>query len=172
MDNKRFKCRVGVSLVLIEKDEVLLLRRYNTGLADGRHVLPMGGVEKGESATQTMVREAKEEINLTLNPETLHVAHTMHRLHHLPNGDAFEQIDLFYIPQSYEGTIENREPYKCDELKFYPFIAFPNTLEPFVKQALQCIRSGISYSEFGWSQNLDKSFSSNHIKLVRSGTRK
>ena len=46
---KRFRLKVGVFLVLIENNKVLLSRRYNTGIADGQHVLPMGGLEEGET---------------------------------------------------------------------------------------------------------------------------
>lgn len=154
MDKKRFKCKVGVLLVVIEDDEILLLRRYNTGIADGMHVLPMGCIEEGESATQAMIREAKEEVNLTLDLENLRMAHTMHRLHRLPDGSSFVQMDLFYIPSCYEGNIENREPHKCDELRFYPLKALPQTLDPFVRHALESILNGKSYSEFGWPSNV------------------
>ncbi len=147
---KRFKIKVGVLLVLIEDSKVLLSRRYNTGIADGRHVFPMGGLEEGETVTQAIIREAKEEINLTLQPGALQVAHVMHRLHHLPNGDTFPQVDVFFTSQCYEGSIQNLEPHKCDEVKFYPLHDLPSTVEPFIQQALQCIQKKQFYSEIGW----------------------
>lgn len=70
-EDKRFKLKVGVFLILLQNDHVLLSRRYNTGIADGLHVVPMGGLEEGETATQAIIREAKEEVNITLKPETL-----------------------------------------------------------------------------------------------------
>lgn len=150
VDAKRFKLKVGVLLVLLEEDQVLLSRRYNTGIADGLHVLPMGGLEEGETVTEAIIREAKEEANIHLKPEGVNVAHVMHRLHHLPNGDSFPQMDVFFVPSFYEGEIENREPHKCDELKFYPLHALPSTVEPFIQQALKCIREQEFYSEIGW----------------------
>lgn len=149
-DQKRFRIKVGVFLALIENDRVLLLRRYNTGIADGRHVLPMGGLDDGETLTQAIIREAQEEVNLTIQPDKLNVVHVMHRLHHLPNGDSFPQMDVFFTPQSYVGVIQNMEPHKCDELKFYPINDLPSTIEPFIKQALECILAGQFYSEIGW----------------------
>jgi ubiquinone/menaquinone biosynthesis C-methylase UbiE/ADP-ribose pyrophosphatase YjhB (NUDIX family) len=150
-DIKRFKLKAGVFLVLIQNNQVLLSRRYNTGIADGQHVLPMGGLEEGETLTQAIIREAKEEVNLTLQPETLQVVHLMHRLHHLPNGDSFPQIDVFFSTQAYEGTPpQNMEPHKCDEVKFYPLNDLPSTLEPFIQQALRCIQKKQFYSEIGW----------------------
>ncbi len=150
---KRFKLKVGVFLVLLENNMVLLSRRYNTGIADGQHVLPMGGLEEGETLTQALIREAKEEANLDVQSDKLRVVHVMHRLHHLPNGDSFPQIDVFFIPCSYDGVIQNMEPHKCDELKFYPLNDLPCTIEPFIKQALLCIQTNQFYSEIGWPEN-------------------
>lgn len=153
-EDKRFKLKVGVFLVLLQDNKVLLSRRYNTGIADGLHVVPMGGLEEGETITQALIREALEEINIILRPEEVRVVHVMHRLHHLPNGEFFPQVDIFFIPNTYEGTIQNMEPHKCDEVKFYPLDALPETTEKFIKQALQCIRTGKFYSEIGWAQNI------------------
>lgn len=153
---KRFKLKVGVFLVLFQDNKVLLLRRFNTGIADGRYVLPMGGLEEGETASDAVIREANEEINLTISPIGLRVVHMMHRLHHLPNGDSFPQIDIFFLPHSYEGVIENKEPHKCDEVQFYPLDALPIETEKFIVQALQCIQNGEIYSEIGWEEKTKK----------------
>lgn len=75
----------------------------------------------------------------------------MHRLHHLPDGKSFAQIDLFFSPKTYSGTIQNNEPHKCDEVKFYPIKALPETTESFIRQALECILNGKTYSEIGWN---------------------
>ena len=66
---KRFKVKIAVLLVLIQKEEVLLLRRYNTGIDDGCFVLPMGGVKEGETATQALIREAREETGVVIKPK-------------------------------------------------------------------------------------------------------
>ena len=154
-DSKRFKLKVGVFLVLFQDNEVLLLRRFNTGIADGRYVLPMGGLEEGETVRDAVIREAKEEINLTISPIGLRIVHMMHRLHHLQNGDSFPQIDIFFLPHSYEGAIENREPHKCDEVQFYSLDALPIETEKFIVQALQCIQNGELYSEIGWEETAE-----------------
>jgi 8-oxo-dGTP diphosphatase len=150
MLKERFKVKVGVFLVLIENNKVLLSRRYNTGIADGRHVLPMGGLEEGETMTEALIREVKEEVNITLLPDHLQVAHVMHRFHLLPDGGSFPQVDIYFVPSFYEGTIENREPHKCDELQFYDLKALPATIEPFIAEALRHIDQDQFYSEVGW----------------------
>lgn len=147
---KRFKMKVGVFLVLLRGTNVLLIRRYNTGIADGQHVLPMGGVDQNETALGALIREAKEEVNVRLHAQDVQLVHTMHRWHHLPDGESFKQIDLFFQPDQYYGEIKNMEPHKCDEVAFYSLNTLPETIEPFIRQALYHISLGSAYSEIGW----------------------
>jgi len=149
-EKKRFKMKIGVSLVLIREEKVLLIKRFNTGIGDGLHVLPMGCVDEPETAQEALVRETKEEVNLNLVPSSLELVHTMHRVHHMPDGASFKQIDLFFQSKYFTGEIKNMEPHKCDEVEFYDLNALPETTESFVRQALSCIHKGISYSEIGW----------------------
>ena len=69
----------AVYLVLQSGNEVLLSKRFNTGYADGMYSLPAGHVDIGESAIQAMVREAKEEIDITILPEDLVLKKILHR---------------------------------------------------------------------------------------------
>ena len=147
---RRFKVKVGVFLFLIKNDELLVLRRYNTGIADGYYVVPMGGLKEGETATQALIREAKEETAIVLKPQWIEMCHTMYRFHRMPEGYTFPQIDLYFRAHHWEGTITNCEPDKCDELKFYPLRALPEKIEPFIVHAVENMQNGIFFSEFGW----------------------
>ena len=51
-------------LVLIKEKKILLLRRFNTGYEDGNYSFIAGHVEKSESFTACIIREAKEEANI------------------------------------------------------------------------------------------------------------
>ena len=146
----RFKVKTGVFLFLVVEEQVLLLRRYKTGIDDGRYVVPMGGHEGGEPLTASIIREASEETNIQLKTENLSVCHVMHRFHPMPEGLSFEQIDVFFRAEIYEGHIENLEPHKCDELKFYPVTALPSNTAPFIQYAIECMVKGQFFSEFGW----------------------
>ncbi|MBP7073830.1 MAG: NUDIX domain-containing protein [Rhabdochlamydiaceae bacterium] len=147
---KRFKLKVGILVVLIEEEQVLLLRRFQTGIDDARYVVPMGGHDGQEPLTLGVIREAKEEVNIDLKQEDIEVCHVMHRFHPMPEGLSFEQIDVFFRVKSYEGVITNNEPDRCDELAFFPLNDLPKATAPFIRQALQCIQEGKSYSEFGF----------------------
>jgi ADP-ribose pyrophosphatase YjhB (NUDIX family) len=147
---KRFKVKVGVYLLLIQGDKILLLRRYNTGIGDGTYVPPMGGLNDGETASEALIREAREETNIILKPDNIHLCHVMHRLHRMPDGYTFTQMDMFFRANSYKGAVKNLEPHKCDELGFYPISALPQNIETYIPKVLDCVKKDIFFSEFGW----------------------
>ena len=147
---RRFKVKVGVFLFLMQREELLLLRRYNTGIADGCYVVPMGGLLEGETATQALLRETQEETALILEPDAVRVCHVMYRYHRMPEGYSFPQVDLYFTAEHWSGTLTNCEPHKCDELKFYPMNNLPPKTEPFIVHALASAKAGILFSEWGW----------------------
>jgi 8-oxo-dGTP diphosphatase len=147
---KRFKLKVGVFAFVTCEDDVLLLRRFQTGTEDGMYVLPMGGHDGNEPLTTSIIREAKEEVNIDIQKEHLTVCHVMHRRHLMPDDCFFEQVDVFFRTTEYAGTLHNNEPDKCDDVSFFSLNALPENTAPFIKKALFCISKGQFYSEFGW----------------------
>jgi 8-oxo-dGTP diphosphatase len=75
----RSRFPVAVHLFFFRDDRVLLLRRFNTGWEDGKYSVPAGHVDVGESVTEATIREAREEVGITLKPEDIEVIHVMHR---------------------------------------------------------------------------------------------
>ena len=66
-----------------------MLLRQNTGYLDNYWSFPAGHVETGESATEGMIREAREELGIILSPDNLQVVHVMHRKTNRLNVDIF-----------------------------------------------------------------------------------
>lgn len=155
---QRFKMKVGVFLLLIQDNQILLLRRAQTGIDDGCYVVPMGGVDGKETLTTACIREAYEEANIIIKPEDMHVCHVMHRFHPMLDGFSFEQMDVFFCVSRFEGTIQNNEPHKCDELAFYPLDNLPDNVVPFIRSAINAYRSHIFFSEFGWDTAYDHGY--------------
>ena len=56
-------------IVLMRDNQVMLLKRFNTGYEDGKYSLIAGHVDEGETFTQCIIREAKEESGILLKPE-------------------------------------------------------------------------------------------------------
>lgn len=142
---ERFKFYVAVYLVLIKNEQILLLRRYNTNYQDGNYSLVSGHLDGGETTKHGIIREAKEEAGIVLNPDDLEVVHVMHRLTPIR-----EYFDIFLNAKKWSGDIINMEPDKCDELKWHKLENLPNNMVPEVKLALENIDKRLYYGEFGW----------------------
>jgi 8-oxo-dGTP pyrophosphatase MutT (NUDIX family) len=147
MGKDRFKVIPAVYLLLRQDDDVLLLRRANTGYQDGTYSLIAGHLDGDELATEGIVREAKEEAGITVNPKDLKLVHVAHRLNRGDNGEE-ERVDFFFETTKWQGDITNCEPQKCDDLSWHPMQNLPADMLPLVKEVLQCVRAGQNFSEY------------------------
>lgn len=148
MAKERHKVVPASYLVLIKDGKILLQRRFNTGYEDGKYSMVAGHVDKGETFTQCLIREIKEEARIMLSSDDLKVAHVMHRNSGTEENN--ERVDVFFVAGKWDGEIENREPNKCDDLSWFDLDNLPANIIPYIKQAIDCIKNKIFYSEHGW----------------------
>ena len=142
MSKEHYKAIPAVFLVLKKGNQILLLRRFNTGYQDGNYTFVSGHVEANEMPIDALIREAKEEANITLKREDIHLVHTMYR-----EGTDGMRMDLFFTADVWEGEITNMEPNKCDDLQWFDLDQLPTNCIPFVNILLAKLKEGISYSE-------------------------
>lgn len=135
-------------LTLIKDNKILLLRRFNTGYQDGQYSMVAGHVELGETFTQCVIREAKEEAGVLVKQEDLKVAHVMHRSSDYCQND--ERVDVFFVADKWDGKIKNMEPHKCDDLSWFDLGDLPKNIIPYIRQAIEGIINTTYYSEHGW----------------------
>lgn len=102
--------KAAVHLFFMQDNQLLLLRRANTGYRDGYYSVVAGHLEVGESVVQAAIREAHEEAGVVIQPDKVDVVQVMHR----KSDD--ERIDFFVRIHAWEGEIYNAEPHKCDHL--------------------------------------------------------
>jgi 8-oxo-dGTP diphosphatase len=145
MTPERFRAVVAVHLLLLRGEEVLLLRRSNTGYEDGNYSVIAGHLDGNETASQAIVREAMEEAGIIVAPANLRFAHVMHRKE---AATADERIDLFFAATRWQGAPEIREPEKCSELRWSPLDALPTNMVPYVRAAVEHYRQHQAYAEF------------------------
>lgn len=148
MKKEYFKFVSAVHLFLRKGNEVLLLRRFQTGYQDGNYSVPAGHIDGNEPASQAMLREALEEAGITIRPEALQMIHVMHR-----NSDdtlSNERIDFFFEATEWEGEPSIMEPNKCDDLSWFPITHLPDNMVPYVKAGMENYEKKIAFSEFGW----------------------
>lgn len=146
MNKEQFKLRAAVYLILIKNNNLLLLRRFNTGWEDGKYTLISGHLNGDETVSQAMARETKEETGIKVELENLHVVHVMHRY----ANDDFEYIDFFLTADKWKGEPKITEPDKCDEIGWFLLKKLPRNLLPHVRKAIDNYKNGVLFSEFGW----------------------
>ena len=140
----RAKFPTTVHLFFFRGDEILLLRRFNTGYRDGEYSVPAGHLDGGETVMAAAVREAGEEVGVQIEAEHLVFSSVMHR----NEGD--ERIDFFLHVQQWTGEPFNAEPDKCDELRWVQRSVLPTNTIPYVRRAIMNHRDGLRFDEFGW----------------------
>lgn len=142
---ERAKLFVAVYLLLRRGDEILLLKRANTGYQDGKYGLIAGHLDGNELATHGIAREAKEEAGIIVRPEEVRLVHTDHRL---DTGISPETIELCFETSKWEGEPTNAEPEKCDDLSWHNINDLPPNMIPLVKSVLAKVAEGHIYSEY------------------------
>ena len=145
MKKVRFKLTPAVYALFVKENEVLLMRRYNTGYQDGFYGLPAGHLDGNESAKHAMIREINEEVGVKIKENSLKFALIMHR-----NCIDYEYIDLFFIVNKWEGNFVIMEPNKCDEFKWFPINNLPENTIEYIKDAVKCYLNKQNYCELGW----------------------
>lgn len=143
----RYQLCVAVHLVLIKNGEALLLLRKNTGYEDGKYSVVAGHLEQGETVTQAMIRESYEEAGISIQEKDLKASCVMHR-----NSPNRESIDYFFECSEWNGDILNKEPHKCEELKFFTYDDLPSNIIPYIKLGISNTLNQNAFAEFGWQK--------------------
>lgn len=138
---------LGAVYVLIRKDDDLLfVKRANTGFMDGMHSLPAGRVEPGEPYTVAAAREAFEEVGIQLSPDDIAFMYIQHRR----ADDGAIWTDVFFDAGDWHGEPVNAEPEKHSDIGWINSTDLSDAIMPFQKHALERIAEGKIYGEWGW----------------------
>jgi 8-oxo-dGTP pyrophosphatase MutT (NUDIX family) len=141
---QRHKVTGDVHLLLRRGDEVLFGQRQNTGFEDGAWHLPSGHLEAGESVIAALIREADEEIGMTIQPEDVQFSHIMH------NSSSGGRMAFFFTVTNWQGEPTNREPEKCSALEWFAVDALPDHMIEYCRAAMKHIADQAPFSVFGW----------------------
>lgn len=135
---------VTVHLFFFRGNQILMLRRFNTGYADGQYSVPAGHLDGGETVIAAAAREAMEEVGVRIDPQDIEFSSVMHRL------DGEERVDFFVKIRDWAGEPANTEPDKCDELRWVHVNDLPANTIPYIRQALRNHFQENRFDEFGW----------------------
>ena len=131
-----------VHLFFFRENQILLLRRFNTGFRDGEYSVPAGHLDGGETVMQAAIREGKEETGVELKEADMTFSSVMHRI------EDDERVDFFVQVHKWLGEPFNAEPDKCDDLRWVDIDSLPANIVPYVKQALNNHQNGIKFDEY------------------------
>ncbi len=143
----RNKATTVVYLILRNTEgQILVMDRLRTGYRGGECHVPAGHIDAGETATQALVRETKEEAGIEpVNPRFVHASFR-------PKYDkAGDRVDYFFEATEYRGVVANTEPHKHANLRFVAPDQLPDNMTPHIRHAIGCIERGEPFSELGYN---------------------
>ncbi len=138
----RARFPVTVHLFFFRKNQILLLRRFNTGFRDGEYSIPAGHLDGGEPVLQAAIREGQEEVGVDIEETDMTFSSVMHRI------EDDERVDFFVQVHKWQGEPFNAEPDKCDDVRWVDINSLPANIIPYVKQALENHLNGVPFAEY------------------------
>ncbi|MFE7799171.1 NUDIX domain-containing protein [Nocardia sp. NPDC057440] len=133
-----------VHLLLRRGNQMLFGQRHNTGFGDGAWHLPAGHLEAGESVVDALIREAAEEIGVTIKPEDVRFSHIMH------NSSSGGRMAFFFTVRAWQGEPTNLEPDKCGALAWFASDTLPDYMIDYCRVAISHIAGSTPFSIYGW----------------------
>ena len=121
----------AVHIMLINDDKILLQKRKGSKLWPGYYALPAGHIDEGETQYDALVREAKEELGIEINPNDIINNYVVLRRNFFEiDGKTLEPyIDYYFEIKKYNGIPKIIEEDKCEELFWADINSLP---EPFI----------------------------------------
>ena len=126
--------KVAVVFLFEDNGKYLFLKRGHTGACDGFYMLPGGHVDEGEQILTAAVREIKEELDVQVLKDDLHLVLSRASKTH---------INFFFKVNKYTGTLKNKEPEKHDDLAFLSIE--DEGIHPTVKKEINAIQTGVNF---------------------------
>ena len=122
----------AVHMIIMDNDnKILLQKRKGSKLWPGYYALPAGHIDEGENQYDALVREAKEELDIEINPKDIINSYVVLRRNFFEiDGKKLEPyIDYYFEISKYKGIPKIVELNKWEELIWSNIDDLP---EPFI----------------------------------------
>lgn len=148
--------------------EVLLQLRQNTGYMDDHWATGIAGhVEDGESVLATAVREAGEELGITIEEADLEPLTAMHRTNDLGGAPLEQRVDFFFALRRWSGEPTVQEPLKNAGIRWFSLDALPEKVPPHERVVLELLAASLCPGGAAVPAVTDFGFHGEHIDLYR-----
>lgn len=122
---------VGVGAVIInDSNEILLLLRSKEPEV-GRWTIPGGTVEFFETVENAIIREVKEEIDITVK-----IVDLLGVTNHIVHNEGLHWVSPAFLVNIEAGTPKNMEPDKHSEMRWFPISDLPENVTITTQKAL------------------------------------
>ena len=142
---ERFRVVPAAYVILLRDDprpHVLLQLRQGTGYMDGHWATAAAGhVEATESVFEAAVREAGEELGITVTEDDLEPLCGMHRTG-ANHRSIDERVDWFFACRRWSGEPRLVEPDKAADLQWYALDDLPDPVVPHERFVFQHLAAG------------------------------
>jgi len=137
--SERHSFKVAVFVLLVKEGKTFILRRGNTGWADGMWTIPSGHVEKGEGVIEAAIKETREEAGVVVKAEDLEFVH-VHAVE-----DAY--VNFYFKTSRWEGEPYLAEQDKCSEVAWVSLEEIPEDTIVQVRSLIKNMVNGVYFSE-------------------------
>ncbi len=119
------------------------MKRKNTGYEDDKWSVVSGKLDGNETVIDAAIREAKEEVGITVSPSDVRVIGVTQR------KEMTEWIDFYVTLNTWEGEVTNVEEDKCEQLAWFNQEELPEGMIEHVRQALEQNRDSMWFRTYG-----------------------
>lgn len=139
-----YKTPAYVGIILKKDNQVLLVKRINTDWASGYWNFPGGLLEENETLIAAAVREAQEEVGVTIAQADLQLVHVMQTRKTETHNK--EILGFYFFATRWQGTAINNEPNRHSEIGWFDLNELPLEITDHAQQALHGLQTGVYYS--------------------------
>ena len=137
--SERHSVKVAAFVLLEKEGKIFMIKRANTGWADGMWTIPSGHMEQGQTVLEAAIKETREEAGVIVKAEDLEFVHV---------HSVFDAYVNFYFKTSvWEGEPHLAEPSKCSEVAWVPSDTLPEDSIMQVRSLLKQMKLGSYFSE-------------------------
>lgn len=126
------RIHVAVGVIINEQEQILVAKRHAHLHQGGKWEFPGGKVESGETVTQALARELKEEVNLNVN----HTSPLMEISHDYPDKQV--KLNIHWV-KDFTGTAKGLEGQAVTWIEKTALTEydFPEANKPIIKKILE-----------------------------------